>query len=134
MRILAVAFIGLFLVACGKRNDVVPYVPVNITIQKSDPRFNTINTPGSTITIGGGVAGIILSNSGNGIVAFDRCSTYQPEKACAITVDAGLLSATDPCSGAKFSLVDGSPVKAPATRSLRSYSVIITQFEIKIVN
>lgn len=134
MKVVLCALLGLFLVSCGKQNDVVPYVPVNITIQRADPRYNSISSAGSVITLSGGVAGIVVYNTGSGIVAFDRCSSYQPEKACAVTVDEGLFTVTDPCSGSKFSLLDGSPVKAPATRSLRSYTVIIIQFEIRIVN
>lgn len=134
MRVLLGVLLGVLLVSCGKQNDVVPYVPVNITIQRTDPRYNNISSAGSVITLSGGVAGIVVYNTGGGIVAFDRCSSYQPEKACAVNIDEGLFTVTDPCSGSKFSLLDGSPVKAPATRSLRSYTVIITQFEIRIVN
>lgn len=134
MRVWLCALMGLLLVSCGKQNDAVPYVPVNVTIQRADPRYNSISSAGSIITLSGGVAGIVVYNTGSGIVAFDRCSSYQPEKTCAVTVDEGLFTVTDPCSGSKFSLLDGSPVKAPAIRSLRSYTVIITQFEIRIVN
>lgn len=134
MRLWAVALLCVCLLGCGKQNEVVPYVPVNVIIQKGDPRYNTINSAGSVISFPGGVAGIVAYNSGGNIVAFDRCSSYQPEKLCAVVPDEGLPTATDPCSGSKFSLMDGTPVKAPATRSLRIYTVIVTQFEIRITN
>jgi len=56
----------------------------------------------------GGVAGlIIVSLGGDQYVAFDRCSTVDPHKKCAVQVD-GLI-ATDPCSGATYILTNGSP-------------------------
>lgn len=122
------------LLGCGKQQDVIPYVPVNITIQRGDPRYNNIKVPASTLTYPGGVAGIILYNSGGNILAFDRCSSYQPEKLCAVVPDEGLPTATDPCSGSKFTLTDGLPAKAPATRGLRAYTVIVTDTEIRITN
>ncbi|RVT98230.1 hypothetical protein EOD41_17820 [Mucilaginibacter limnophilus] len=134
MKLWGWALLMVCLLGCGKQQDIVPYVPVNVTIQKGDPRYNTINSAGSVITFGGGVAGIIVYNNGGNIMAFDRCSSYQPEKQCAVVADEGLPTATDPCSGSKFSLTDGSPVKAPATRALRMYNVVVTQFEIKITN
>jgi nitrite reductase/ring-hydroxylating ferredoxin subunit len=62
------------------------------------------------------------------------CSSVNPQKRCAVVPDDPNLTATDPCSGAKFSLFDGSPVKAPAARSLKQYRVIITNFDLMVVN
>lgn len=58
----------------------------------------------------GGIAGILVVNVGNDqFVAYDRCSTVNPEKRCAVEVDSSGLVAVDPCSQAKFLLVNGSP-------------------------
>jgi len=51
-----------------------------------------------------------------------------------VVLDNNTLTCTDPCSGSKFSLIDGTPVKAPATRSLRAYSVNVSNFEIFVSN
>lgn len=82
-----------------------------------------------------GVAGLIIYRRADGAyVAYDRCSSVNPQQMCAVVPDDPNLTATDPCSGAKFSLFDGSPVKAPAKRGLKEYNVIITNFEIMVAN
>ncbi|WP_454801700.1 Rieske (2Fe-2S) protein [Mucilaginibacter phyllosphaerae] len=121
---------------CAKTGSVVPSVPVKISIIKTDPRYTALNAAGGFVYISGaGVAGIIIYRKVDGTyAAYDRCSSYMPEKLCAITVDDTGFTATDPCSGSKFSLDDGGPVKAPATKYLRSYGVNTTPFEINVYN
>jgi nitrite reductase/ring-hydroxylating ferredoxin subunit len=124
---------GVCLLSCGKGNPV-PSVLVNFQ-SPINPQYSVLNAVGGHAYAPGGVAGLLLYHSQTrGIVAFDRCSSYQPEKKCAVTVDDTGLTATDACSGSKFSLEDGTPVKAPATKALRSYQVITTQFTIQVVN
>src|ERR1700744_2268442 len=132
-------FIGLVILACmgcGKATDVVPNVPVNFQGNLTDPRFAALKSiNGAVIVPGYGVSGLILFREADGsYAAYDACSSYQPQNKCAVTLDNPTLTATDPCSGAKFSLNDGTPVKAPATRSLRPYTVNTTPFEILVSN
>lgn len=136
MRNLLIAvLISITFCTCTKTGDVVPNVAVNLRIPITDPRITALNSQGGAVLISGaGVAGIILYRGNFGYVAYDRCSSYQPEKLCAVTLDATGFTVTDPCSGSKFSLTDGSPVKAPATRSLKAYTVNATQFEIIVYN
>ncbi|WP_345949413.1 MULTISPECIES: hypothetical protein [unclassified Mucilaginibacter] len=133
-----VYLIGLVLLAgCGKGDQsYVPNVTVNFQAPLTDPRLNKLNSAGGAVTINGyGVAGLIIyRTAGNSYVAYDRCSSYQPEKRCAVTIDDTGLTATDPCSGSKFLLSDGSPVKAPATRSLKTYSVYSNNISIFVSN
>jgi nitrite reductase/ring-hydroxylating ferredoxin subunit len=125
------------LVSCGKEDSsYIPSVSVNFQAPLTDPRLNKLGSPGSAVAISGyGVAGLIIyRTTGGGYVAYDRCSSYQPEKRCAVTLDDTNLTATDPCSGSKFLLSDGSPVKAPATRSLRTYFVTVSNFNLIVSN
>ncbi|OOQ60719.1 Rieske (2Fe-2S) protein [Mucilaginibacter pedocola] len=133
---LIIFFAAMLFTACGKVEGVVPSVPVNFRASRTDPRFTALNSVGGSVVISGyGVAGLLLYKQADGTIScYDRCSSYQPEKLCAITPDETGFTATDPCSGAKFSLSDGSPVKAPATKYLRSYLVNTTQFEIFVSN
>jgi nitrite reductase/ring-hydroxylating ferredoxin subunit len=135
-KLLALVIISILFLGCGKTGSVVPNVPVKVAIIKTDPRYTALNAAGGYVYISGaGVAGIIIYRQVDGsYVAYDRCSSYMPEKLCAITVDDTGFTATDPCSGSKFSLSDGGPVKAPATKYLRSYIVNTTQFEIFVTN
>jgi nitrite reductase/ring-hydroxylating ferredoxin subunit len=134
-RLPALILVCMLFFGCAKTGSVVPSVPVNIRIVKTDPNYTKLNAAGGFAYVNGGVAGIIIYRQPDGqYSAYDRCSSYQPEKTCAIAVDDTGFTATDPCSGAKFSLTDGSPVKAPATKYLRSYVVNTTQFEIFVSN
>jgi nitrite reductase/ring-hydroxylating ferredoxin subunit len=135
-RMLLLLIISLTFFSCGKSGNVIPSVAVNFQASLSDPRLSALNVYGGAVLINGyGVAGLILyRESDGGYTAYDRCSSYMPQNHCAVTLDPGNFTVTDPCSGAKFSLIDGTPVKAPATRSLRSYSVSVSNFEIFVSN
>ena len=130
-------FILSTILSCSKDNiDRIPevYVSYRITLQE----FNIKSTNGLLIVnnqANAGVAGLLIYKRADGaIVAYDCCSTVNPQKRCAVVPDDPNLTATDPCSGAKFSLFDGNPVKAPAQRSLKQYRVIITNFDLMVVN
>jgi hypothetical protein len=127
MRRLGIALIFLLaLSACGKQGNVVPHVAVNFQLQLKDPKYSPLRSVGSAVVVDGrGVVGVIVANTVNGYVAYDRCSAYEPEKRCVVTIDDNKLLVTDPCSGAKWLLQDGTPNKAPAVRSLKAYNVYI---------
>lgn len=133
---LFICFTVIVFISCGKSENLIPSVPINFRASKTDPRLAALNSSGGSVVISGyGVAGLLLYRQADGTYScYDRCSSYQPEKLCAISADESGFTATDPCSGAKFSLSDGSPVKAPATKSLRAYSVNVSNFEIFVSN
>jgi hypothetical protein len=120
---------------CAKTGEVVPNVGVYFQATLADPRMAPLKSIGGAVTVDGyGVAGLIIYHSPYGYVAYDRCSSYEPQKRCAVVLDNPSLTATDPCSGSKFSLTDGTPVKAPATRSLKAYAVNTDTFQIFVSN
>ena len=132
-----IVLISISLLSCTKDGlDRIPeaYVNYRITIQE----FNIKNKNGLLLVNkmdNTGVAGLIIyRRADNAYVAFDRCSSVNPQNRCAVVPDDPNLTATDPCSGAKFSLFDGSPAKAPAKRPLKEYKVIISNFEISVLN
>ncbi len=84
---------------------------------------------------GYGVAGLVLYHNPDGsFEAYDRCSSYQPEKKCAVNIDDTGFQAEDPCSGSKFSLADGTPVKGHASVSLKSYYIQVANNTIFVSN
>ena len=97
--------------ACKKGGcNVIKNMPV--TEQVSMVQYSQLYVPnGVAVTDRGGVAGLIVVNTGNGYVAFDRCSTVNPEKRCAVVVEENGVVARDPCSGARYLLVNGSPAE-----------------------
>jgi nitrite reductase/ring-hydroxylating ferredoxin subunit len=127
----------LLLSSCAKEDGTyIPDVYVNYTIPINDPSISALNGPGGAVVISGhGVAGIIIyRRADNVFVAYDRCSSVNPQNKCAVTLDNPNLTVTDPCSGAKFSLFDGTPVKAPATKSLKSYQVTANSLYLMVTN
>lgn len=126
----------VLLSGCGKEENFVPNLPVNFNLPLSDPRLLRLSSPGGAVVFTGyGVAGLVIyRTTAGGYVAYDRCSTVNPERACAVTLDDPSFTVTDPCSGAKYLLEDGSPAKAPARTSLRRYNTIISGNSLQVTN
>ena len=121
-QIFSVLFVLLLFTNCGKEENYIPEVVVNYGVTVIE--FSLKATNNVLLVANNGVAGLVIVKTPlGGYVAFDRCSSVNPEKLCKIIPDDSGLTATDPCSGAKFSLFDGSPQKAPAEKSLKSYNI-----------
>jgi nitrite reductase/ring-hydroxylating ferredoxin subunit len=131
-----IGFVILSCFACVKSGDVIPDIAVNYVGTLTDPRLAALKTVNGAVLVAGyGVAGLILFREADGsYAAYDRCSSVNPQNKCAVTLDNPTLTVTDPCSGAKFSLTDGTPVKAPAVKSLKPYTVNVSNFEIFVSN
>jgi nitrite reductase/ring-hydroxylating ferredoxin subunit len=109
-------------VSCGKEENFIPDVPVNYNVTLVEFGIKAVNNV--LLVPNNGIAGLVIVRTPlGGFVAFDRCSTVNPDSKCKIVPDDSGLTATDPCSGAKFSLLDGTPQKAPAEKTLKTYSV-----------
>lgn len=124
------------MLGCGKENNFIPDVPVNFSAPLTDPKLIRLSSPGGAVMLTGyGVAGIVIyrTNAG-GYVAYDRCSTVNPEKKCAVELDDPSFTVTDKCSGAKYLLEDGTPVKAPAKTSLKNYNTRVSGNSIQVTN
>lgn len=118
----ALIFAFVIFSGCGKEENYVPEVVVNYNVTLT--QFSLQAKNGILLVPNQGVAGLIIVRTPLGsFVAFDQCSTVNPEKKCAIVPDESGLTATDPCSGAKFSLLDGTPQKAPAEKNLKIYNI-----------
>lgn len=135
-RISLIFLLALTLAGCGKENLVIPNVPVNLSIPLGDPRLIRLSSPGGAVALENyGVAGIVIYRTiSGGYVAYDRCSTVNPEKQCAVELDEPSFTVTDKCSGAKYLLEDGSPAKAPAELSLKKYNTVVAGNSIHVTN
>lgn len=107
-------FSGCFGGAC----DVVPNVTFHTSLNRGS--HIAIYSPNGMVYANGGVCGLIVYNSGDGLIAYDRCSTVDPENKNRVRVEG--LQIIDDKSGAKWLLTDGSPTHI-AECSLRRYSV-----------
>ena len=118
----SILFVLLIATGCGKDESYIPDVPVNYNVTITEFSLKAVNNV--LVVSNNGVGGLLIVKTPlGGYVAFDRCSTVNPEKICKVAPDDSGVTATDPCSGAKFSLLDGSPQKAPAERSLKAYNI-----------
>jgi hypothetical protein len=137
MKKIAGIWIMLLLAAgCGKDNLAIPNIPVNFSAPLTDPRLLRLSSPGGAVLIKDhGVAGLIIYRTSDGnYVSYDRCSTVDPERKCAVVLDDPSFTATDKCSGAKYLLEDGSPAKAPAKISLKKYNTYIAGSTLHVTN
>ena len=110
------------LCSCGKDENYIPEVPVNFNITVQEFGLKAVN--GVLLVPNQGVKGMVIVSLPTGYVAFDRCSSVNPQEGCQVVPD-NSFTATDPCTGAKFSLIDGSPQKAPAVRYLKKYNAVL---------
>ncbi|WP_353128795.1 hypothetical protein [Parapedobacter pyrenivorans] len=122
---IAFSAVSLLPTACKKGGcNVVDYRPFNTTISLVE--FNELRLLMQPVALGaehGGVAGLLIMQVSDGqYVAFDRCSTVNPQRQCAVELEKGAPLAIDPCSGAKYILTNGSP-SAVAECPLRPYHV-----------
>jgi hypothetical protein len=113
----------LICLGCGKQGVYIPEVPVNFQITVSE--FSIKAKDGVVLVPDQGVAGLLIVKTAEGYRAYDRCSSVNPEAKCKVTPDDGGITVTDPCSGGKWLLLDGSPQKAPAVHYLKTYTLRI---------
>jgi hypothetical protein len=129
MKIRFFLFTALLLIfSCNKnRNHPVPSIPFDISINISLPSYSDLQGVGSWAYVNGGAKGIIVyRKSYDQFVAFDRQSPADGGAECAtpLTPDStNFLQLNDICSGATFSLYDGSPM-AGSDYGLRQYQVV----------
>lgn len=114
----------LIAVSCKKnRNHPVPSIPFDIAINISLPSYTELQSVGGWTTVNGGSKGIIIyRKSYDEFVSFDLHSPAnegQCEKPL-ITDPNNFLQLNDECSGATFSLFDGSPMTG-SELGLRQY-------------
>lgn len=112
----------LVMAACGKSGcNVIDEIVFQRSLFLGEyPELRVQGVP--AVTEVGGVAGLIVINTGTGYIAFDRCSTVDPSRRCAVEVDETNMLAIDPCSGAKWILINGSPAEI-AECPLKPYHV-----------
>lgn len=138
MKALYTFFICLaILTACKKdAEDEIPNVSVYFTIDLNDAPYAPLNAVGGSVNVTGGVKGIVIyRKSQEEYNAFDRNCSYQPLDDCArIETDSTLNTATDPCCGSRFQLVDGTPVKGPAVKPLKAYRTSLNGSKLTVSN
>lgn len=117
-------FLAMFIAqGCGSGScNVVPNRSFNTPISQGE--HVGVFATGGWAYAKGGFAGLIVYNMGTQqaprLIAYDRCSTVNPEKGNRVEVEGQLI--IDRVSGAKWMLIDGSPA-AVAECPLKPYNV-----------
>ncbi len=123
--ILGVMIILLFSGCQVNNNHPVPNVPFDLTIDLTLPTYDDLMGVGGYAFVNAGSRGVIVYRRGvDDFVAFDRHSPADINGSCAqpLTPDTNnFLLLNDTCTGAQFSLFDGSPVTG-SEFGLRQYA------------
>ena len=138
MRKLLLLFLFLILFSCERNetNDILPNVPVNITLNLNLPQYQDLLIPNGWTTVNGGVKGILIQYIGVGnppYKAFDRAC---PNNDCvsAMIFDESLKMKC-PCDNSEYSIIDGSPQTSGYSNFAREYRVnLINPTTINITN
>jgi nitrite reductase/ring-hydroxylating ferredoxin subunit len=133
--VLIVAFLIVVFSAC-KKDDRIPYVPVNFQLSLNQPAYQELKTPGNSVSITGGVRGIIVyCNYADDYVALERNCPYQPfNDSARIYIDStGLFAVCKHCNS-KFFLMDGSIVEGVAGQNLLQYNTYLENNILYITN
>ncbi len=120
---LTVSLLVLITTNCADKNNVVPNVYVNFYVNLADPDFSTLNSPGNSVFVSGGVNGIVIYNiNSEEFAAYDRTCTNNVEDNCSVTLDeTGVFVVDTMCCHSEYFLLDGSVSKGPATYPLKRY-------------
>ncbi len=123
------SFIVLILLAsswgCNDKvqHETIPDVPVNLNIDIGSTMYIELNTIGGWVYLTGGYRGLLVYRvSVDEFVAYDRGCPYDPlEEYSRITMDPSGITCSDTLCGSQFSILDGGPIKGPATLPLKRY-------------
>ena len=105
-------------------DDAIPWQPFDvIQINLNLPQYVSLRTDGGSMTIDGGVRGIIIYHqSGSNYIAYEANCSYQPNSACAtVEVHVSTLFMFCACCSSNFDFATGFPTSGPAWRPLRKY-------------
>jgi len=132
--------------ACGSKTDeqpLIPYAPVNLSINLSNQEYVNLRSPNGAVTLpvqgpagAGGVKGVIVvRQSGNNYLAFERNCPYQPYSACStVSLDrSSRLFMRDSCCNSQFDL-QGQITGGPTSRPLKQYATNVQGNILSVTN
>jgi nitrite reductase/ring-hydroxylating ferredoxin subunit len=120
----------------SQNNDVLPFVPVNETINLSLPLFVNLAVPGGWAYTSGGVNGIIVYNlNGTQFKAFERSAPHIPSSSCSQMIVKHSIKMKCPCDDSEFNILNGAPLTSGISYSAREYLVTnLTGSVLRITN
>ncbi len=133
--VLLVVSLIVFGSKCQKENNVIPYVPVDITININEPAyFNLLAISGYETVVGGSLGIVIYRKGFDEFVALERHVPYQVEENCRVDVLDDGVTLEDPCSNSQWLIIDGSVLQGPASQPLLQYNTSFNSPYLHIYN
>lgn len=133
-------FLGFvfFFLGCSKdnqnnNNPFLPNYPVNELVDTNLPSYSALKFTGNYATIthqGAGIRGIVVFNSGSGILAYDMACPNQALTDCS-TLTINGINAICPCDNVSYSLFTG---QGGLQYPLKSYRTEINGDVIRVYN
>ncbi|MFT4576396.1 MAG: nitrite reductase/ring-hydroxylating ferredoxin subunit [Polaribacter sp.] len=120
----------------SQNNDILPFIPVNETINLSLPLFVNLAVPGGWAYTSGGINGIIIYNiNGTQFKAFERSAPHIPSSSCSQMIVEHSIKMKCPCDNSEFNILNGAPLTAGISYSAREYLVTnLTGSVLRITN
>lgn len=133
--IFLMVFFFIFFSFC-KKEDRIPYVYVNYRLHLNNPDLIDLQTAGNYIYLTGGVKGIIVYTLYPGeYKAYERNCPYKPFSENAfVKVDSTETLLVCLSCDSRFSIIDGSVVKGPASLPLLQYQTYVENNILHIFN
>jgi len=137
LSILILTLFSIYFSSCNKNRNtenLIPNVPVNLSINLELPLYYTLNNPGNFVyEDGAGNKGIIIMHGFDGnFYALERTCPFQPFDDCSrVKLDSNTYSyrcgkntiaGFEKCCESKFQY-DGALVQGPAQFNLKSYRI-----------
>lgn len=142
-RILILLGVLLLFQNCEKnnfqRNPFLQEAKFSKTYKLNLPEYNKLRIAGGVVQLDNvGLRGIVVINIGNNyMMAWDRACPSQALSDCSqMTLESDHLSMLCPCTGVKYSLVNGLPLSGTSSYPMLNYQVVVKQGgkEIEIFN
>ncbi|WP_299826343.1 hypothetical protein [uncultured Pontibacter sp.] len=130
-------FILLLLFGCKDtyNGPSIPDVPVSEQINVTSLQYPELRRDGGYVYLNGGYKGIlVVRQSANLYLAFERACTYDPTAACAqVEADQSGLFIVDSCCGSQFNF-QGGVMAGPAVYNLKQYRTSLSGSLLYITN
>ncbi len=138
-KLFLIAIIAFLTISCSKDkvNNENPYLPnygFNVEINRSLPLYSSLQFPGNAVKVnitGAGNRGLIVINTGSGILAFDGACPNQDLTSCSTLTINGIM-AICPCDNAEYNLYTGQSPGKPYP--LKQYRTEVNGTIIRIYN
>lgn len=133
---LILIFIGFISCEKNETHDLLPKIPVNVTIDMKLPQYVPLQTVGGWVYINNeGVNGIVVVNRGIGASKYKAFDRACPNNDCKKPMEFdGSLKLKCTCDSSEYSILDGSPQTSKNTHFAREYTVTNQQFLLRITH